>query len=75
MKYIEFADTYLNPPIRARYLKNIRASYYGSKEDDECFRDELSEHINRAFSWAGTPEGRLYWAFMEQIFRRIDNGL
>lgn len=63
----EFADKYLTPPVRLRYIYNLK-NYRRLTLESKLKGDEEFEVLNWAFCWAKTPEGRDYW---EEIQDRI----
>ena len=56
----EFADKYLTPPVRLRYIYNLKNYRRLTLESKLKGSDEL-EVLNWAFLWERTPEGHYYW--------------
>lgn len=57
----QFADKYLTPPVRKRYLWNLKQRDRMGINENLCGR-ENNELINWAFIWDQTPEGHSYWS-------------
>lgn len=66
----EFADKYLTPPVRLRYIYNLK-NYRGLTLESKLKGSDELEVLNWAFCWAKTPEGHDYW---EEIQDRIVYG-
>lgn len=76
----EFAESYLSPPIRERFLYNVRANierYRESFQSDEDVEHDIilklscpvhekepQSGIMSGFWWGGTPEGSGYWSLL-----------
>jgi hypothetical protein len=56
----EFADKYLTPPVRLRYIYNLK-NYRRLTLESKLKGDEELEVLNWAFLWEHTPEGHYYW--------------
>ena len=72
MTYREFAERHLPPPIRERFIRNIKKQYgklikldqeiyYAEDIDEEEYQPTGFYAIDNAFGWYLTPEGDVYW--------------
>jgi hypothetical protein len=61
----EFADKYLTPPVRLRYIKNTM-NYGRLTINTNLTKREECEILNWAFCWQRTPEGHRYWEKIQE---------
>lgn len=61
----EFADKYLTPPVRLRYIKNT-INYGRLTINTNLTKREECEILNWAFCWQRTPEGHRYWEKIQE---------
>jgi hypothetical protein len=64
----EFANKYLSPPIRKRYVNNCLSQ--GRNINLNKNTDNLAAYIMFAFTWMVTPEDDMYWSNLHSIFLR-----
>lgn len=68
MTPVEFANKYLSPPERVRYIKNISSDNWML----DSFNYNLQKHdfIENGFEWNRTPEGINYWHKIKHAVRK-----
>jgi hypothetical protein len=76
MTPLQFADRYLSPPVRARYIKNLsRNTPVGIWRitNRNCKTESLNGFIEHGFPWKYTPEGFSYWQKIKRTFGNLSN--
>jgi hypothetical protein len=74
----EFANKYITPPARARYIKNITEMSEQGRDMWHCRIDNdyvqsPFEFIDCGFPWNESKEGRKYWRDVaEQLPKEVD---
>lgn len=68
MTPLEFANKYLSPPERVRYIENILNDNWML----DSFNYNLQKHdfIENGFEWDRTPEGINYWHKIKHAVRK-----
>lgn len=59
MTPVEFANKYLSPPERHRYIHNVVKGKWFGKHESRTMK--ACYFINDGFDWESSPEGYSYW--------------
>ena len=76
MTYREFAEKYLDPEVKEKFIRNtINLNYpgfdnEGNKSDsDKLTPNQCSWFVSTAFTWRNSPEGRDFWTEINESFK------